>query len=230
MHIPPFFLADGLAIGAVYGALLNDRATVQRLAPQFAHPPYKAGPVAPVLYIKPRNTFARPGAAIAVPADPGEVRVEATLGLVIGTAARRVAPGDAMRHVAGYLVASDLTLPHDSFYRPTVRERCRDGFCPMTGLLAAPAGFDADAAEIVVEINGRPAHRRSLRTLVRPVARLLADVTEFMTLMPGDVLLVGPGEGSPGARAGDAVRISIPGLGDLTHTLVAEDTVPGASA
>ena len=59
MQMQPFLLSDDLPLGTVYGALLNDRATVQRLAPQFDSAPYKAAPRAPVLYIKPRNTFAR---------------------------------------------------------------------------------------------------------------------------------------------------------------------------
>ena len=68
MQTQPFLLADGLALATVYGVLLNDRATVTRLSPQFDSAPYKAAPKAPVLYIKPRNTFAAADAAVAVPA------------------------------------------------------------------------------------------------------------------------------------------------------------------
>ena len=63
MQIQPFLLDDGLALGTVYGTLLNQQATVQRLSPQFDSAPYKAAPRAPVLYLKPRNTWARDGAA-----------------------------------------------------------------------------------------------------------------------------------------------------------------------
>ena len=115
------------ARATVYGVLLNDRATLQRLTPQFDSAPYKAAPRAPVLYIKPRNTFAGNHAAVAVPADPGEVRIDATIGLVIGSAATRVPASDAMRHVAGFAVVSDVTLPHENYYRPAIRQRDRDG-------------------------------------------------------------------------------------------------------
>lgn len=223
MQIQPFVLDDGLPLGTVYGALLNDRTTIARLQPQFASAPYKAAPKAPVLYIKPRNTFARGGAAVAVPADPGQVRIDATIGLVIGKAATRVAAPQALEHVAGYVIVSDVTLPHENYYRPAIVQRCRDGFCPLGEFMPAGNGFDADSASLRVAINGQQVYARSFADLVRPAARLIADVTEFMTLAAGDVLLLGPGEGSPTARPGDTVAIEVPGLGVLRHSVVLEE-------
>lgn len=213
--------------GTVVGALLNDRVTLARLAPQFGEPPYKAPPRAPVLYIKPRNTHAGDGAAVPIPADPGTVRVDATLGLVIGRDATRVRAADALSHVRGLVIASDLTLPHENYFRPAIRQRCRDRFCPMSDLLAVPEGFDVGGATLEVTVSGRAGvaaqtWRRSFTDLVRSAPVLLADVSAFMTLSAGDVLLLGPGEGSPEGRAGDTVTIGVPGLGQLQHTLVAE--------
>ncbi|MDR0225843.1 MAG: fumarylacetoacetate hydrolase family protein [Burkholderiaceae bacterium] len=224
MQIQPFLLDDGLPLGSVYGTLLNDSATVQRLSPQFDSAPYKAAPRAPVLYIKPRNTWAHAGVAVAVPAEPGQVRVDASIGLVIGRKASRVREEHALDHVAGWIIASDLTLPHDNYYRPAIRQRCRDGFLPL-GPLVRTTDFDATAARLTVSLNGQPAWTRGFAHLVRPPARLLADVTEFMTLSPGDVLLLGPGEGAPLARPGDQVSIDVTGLGRLAHSLVAEQGV-----
>ena len=218
----PFRLADGLSLGTVYGALLNDRATVERLSPQFDSAPYKAPPKAPILYIKPRNTFATEGAAVAVPAKPGEVRIDATIGLVIAKPAKGVSVDDALSHVAGFVVVSDVTLPHENYYRPAILQRDRDGFCPISALFKDEAGFDLDNATLSVSINGERAYERSFATLVRPAAQLIADVTEFMTLAAGDVLLLGPGEGSPVARPGDKVKITVPGLGELNHSVVEE--------
>src|SRR5690606_5003805 len=106
---------------------------------------------------------------------------------------------------------------------------CRDGFCPIARMVPASAGFDIDSASLSVHINGQLVSERSLQQLVRPAAQLLADVTEFMTLVPGDVLLLGPGEGAPLARAADTVVIAAPGLGELRHTLV-EEQLQGAQA
>ena len=209
---------------SVYGVLLNDRATVERLTPEFDSAPYKAAPKAPVLYIKPRNTFAKDHAAVAIPADPGAVRIDATIGLVIGDTATRVPVQAALDFVVGYVVVSDITLPHDNYYRPAIRQRDRDGFCPMGRLAVAEPDFDVNQAVLHVAINGREAYTRRFDQLVRPAAQLIADVTEFMTLCAGDVLLLGPGEGSPTAHPGDTVLITVPGLGDLFHTVVAEST------
>ena len=222
MQIQPFLLSDGLPLGTVYGALLNDRATVERLSPEFDSAPYKAAPKAPVLYIKPRNTFAGEGAAVAVPAEPGEVRIDATIGLVIGKRASRVSVDQALSHVAGFLVVSDVTLSHENYYRPAIRQRDRDGFCPISRIFKDEAGFDLDNATLSISINGERAYERSFATLVRSAAQLLADVTDFMTLSVGDVLLLGPGEASPLAHPGDQIRIVVPGLGELNHSVVEE--------
>lgn len=213
---------DTTTIGTVYGVLLNDPAALARMATAFHEAPYRAPPRAPVLYVKPRNTFASDGAAVAVPADPGVVRIDATIGAIVGRRATRVDTDDALAFVSAYAIVSDLTLPHESVYRPAVRQRCRDGFCPIGD--ATPAGgFDVAAATLAVAVNGIDVHRRSFADLVRPLPRLLADVTAFMTLDEGDVLLLGGADDAPLARAGDTVTIRVPGLASLTHTLVAED-------
>lgn len=206
----------------VYGAVLNDRPSLERLGDALNSPPYQKPPVAPVLYIKTRNTFARPGAAVPVPADPGVVRMDATVGAVIGSTATKVRAEDAMRHVIGYVIANDLTLPHESYYRPAVRQRCRDQFLPMSDLVSVEGGFALDRAEAVVHVNGNEVHRRSFATLVRALPKLIEDVSAFMTLSEGDVLLVGPPDAAPLGRPGDLVRIEVPGLGILEHRLVAE--------
>lgn len=205
------------ACATVYGVALNDHATLQRMEAAFHEPPYRAPPKAPVLYIKPRNTHAANGATVCVPADPGEVQVNATVGLVLGRPATRVHANDALSYLAGYLIASDVSLPHASVYRPALRQRCRDGFLPMGAPVPVDGGFDLGQAQAVTFINGTEVDRRGFAALVRPAAQLLADVTAFMTLDTGDVLLVGAADVVPLARPGDAVRIEIAGLGSLSY-------------
>lgn len=84
---------------------------------------------------------------------------------------------------------------------------------------------DADALDITVRINGEIKQRANTSTLVRPVAQLLADVTAFMTLEAGDVLLVGMPENPPLARAGDRIDIDIAHIGTLTTALIRQSEV-----
>lgn len=203
----------------VYGVLLNDTATLQRLDAELHRPPYLQPPRAPVLYVKPRNTFAAEGDVVGVPTDPGEVRVNATLGLVIGRRATRVRAADAAAHVAGLVIASDLALPHENLHRPAIRQRCRDGFLPLGAVVPVPRSFDITRVSVRSFVNDGLAHERGFSAMVRSPDRLLQDVTEFMTLDPGDILLLGDADTSAVARAGDRVRIEADGLGSLTYRI-----------
>lgn len=215
--VPPFELS-----GTVYGTLLNHRSALDALAGQFDSAPYHAAPRAPVLYLKPRNTLAAPGAAVQVPSTVEELEVGACLGIVIGRTACRVAEANALEHVAGFLIVNDVSVPHASYYRPAVRFKARDGFCPL-GPCVTPrerAG-NPDSLAIRTYVDGVLAQSVSTSDLVRSVARLLADVTEFMTLAPGDVLGAGAAAPAPRVRAGQHVAIEIEGLGTLCNPFVA---------
>ncbi|MFO1323653.1 MAG: fumarylacetoacetate hydrolase family protein [Burkholderiales bacterium] len=209
--------------GTVYGVLLNYRDALAALGDAVNQPPHKAPPKAPILYVKPRNTRSAHGRAIVVPAGVDALEMGAALAVVIGRVACRVAERDALTFVAGYAVANDVCVPHDSYYRPSVRFRCRDGFCPIGPWVVARRHVaDPDALTLEVAIDGVVRQRAHTGGVVRPLRRLLADVTEFMTLQPGDVLLTGVPGGAPRARAGERVAITISGVGTLENTLVNE--------
>ena len=200
--------------GTVYGTLLNSQGEWDALRAQMDQPPYKAPPKAPVLYVKPANTWSVHGAAIPVPAHVPQVEVGATIAMVMG-----IAPGT----VAGYVLLNDLSVPHASFFRPPVRFKCLDGFLGI-GAALVPHAEAGDPAhfKLEVRINGELKQAFDFAGLIRPATQLLADVNEFMTLQPGDVLMLGCGPNRPLAAAGDRIDISAPGFGILTNTLVAE--------
>jgi 5-oxopent-3-ene-1,2,5-tricarboxylate decarboxylase/2-hydroxyhepta-2,4-diene-1,7-dioate isomerase len=209
--------------GTVVGPLLNDPAALVAMGEAVHAAPYKAPPRAPVLYVKPRNTLAGSGTAVGVPADAPGLEVVATLGLVIGRAACRVPTSRAADHVAGWVLVADLSVPHASFYRPSVRFKARDRSCLVGAALAAPgSSFDPQAARLRVVIDGQVAQDLTLAGLQRPAARLLEDVSEFMTLHPGDVLLLGARHGAPVAHAGQRFAVECEGLGRLEGRVVRE--------
>src|SRR5213082_2418740 len=178
-------------------------------------------PISPVLYVKPRNTLAACGEPVAVPPGVAELEIGATLGLVIGRPACRLSEEGALEHVAGYLIVNDVSIPHQPYYRPSIRFKARDGFCPVGPRVVPRAAIaNPDALTIGVYLDGELKQTATTAQLIRPVAKLLADVTDFMTLSPGDVLAVGVAAPAPRARAGQVARIEIDGLGRLENPFV----------
>lgn len=206
----------------VVGALLEFQGAWQALEPVMAQPPHHRPPVHPVLYIKPANTWARHGDSVLLPPDVAEVEIGATLGISFARAASRVNAAQALSHVSGYCVVNDVTVPHQSLLRPPMRQKCRDGFCPIGPWVSADELRDPGTLEIRSYINGELRQRSHTAQLRRNVAQLIADVSEFMTLAPGDLLLIGVAEQPARARVGDTMAVEIDGIGRLENPLHAE--------
>ena len=209
--------------GTIYGTLLNDPRALAALGDAVNLPPYKAPPQAPVLYIKPRNTRIGNGDAIVVPEGIAELEMGASLGIVIGRTACRVAESEALSVVAGYTVCNDVSVPHASYYRPALRFKCRDTFMAIAPCTVhAQQVANPDVLAIEVQLDGHSVQRASTAGMRRSVARLIAEVSEFMTLSSGDVLMLGVPFGAPLAQAGQRVCIRIDGVGMLENPLLAE--------
>jgi 5-oxopent-3-ene-1,2,5-tricarboxylate decarboxylase/2-hydroxyhepta-2,4-diene-1,7-dioate isomerase len=232
-HAAAALLARGVACrppvsGAIYGTLLNDRAALEALGDAMHAAPYKSPPKAPVLYLKPRNTLAGHRGQIVIPDDTLGVEVGASLGIVIGRNATQVSAERAFDYIAGYTVVADLSVPHASVYRPSVRFRARDGFCVVgPAVVAARHVANPDELAIAVSLNDAGAFAASTASSVRDVARLLADITEFMTLAAGDVITLGVPHGSPIAHVGDAATLSIGALPPLHVSFIGPKELDG---
>ncbi|WHZ09802.1 MAG: 5-carboxymethyl-2-oxo-hex-3- ene-1,7-dioate decarboxylase [Burkholderiaceae bacterium] len=220
MNTGPSFLPAG----TVYGVLLNFRRERLALASQMLAAPYKAAPRAPVLYVKTANTWSPHGSAIMLPGGVREAEVGATIAMVIDREAKAISAQNALDFVASYVLLNDLSIPHQSFYRPPVKTKCVDGFLGV-GAQARPAREAGDPAQFTLEVRINGALRQSVvfSDLVRSAAQLLVDVTEFMTLAAGDLLMLGCDLGRPLAGAGDRIEITSPGFAPLVNTLAAHD-------
>jgi 5-oxopent-3-ene-1,2,5-tricarboxylate decarboxylase/2-hydroxyhepta-2,4-diene-1,7-dioate isomerase len=203
--------------GNVYGVLLNHVAAYAALQSAMVAPPYKDAPRAPVLYIKPPTCLASNGDDIRLPDESSEVHAGATVGLIIGHTACRVSEQSAMQHVAGLTLVNDFSLPHNEFFRPAVRLNARDGYCPLGTATPLSPGLDPDRLTICVKVDADPTHTYSTADLRRSARRLLVDVTEFMTLSPGDLLLLGAMWPLQKLHAGQTVTLRADGLGELTN-------------
>ncbi|MBS4171767.1 fumarylacetoacetate hydrolase family protein [Bacillus sp. FJAT-49736] len=215
-------LWDAPVSGTIYGTLLNYKGELENLGDIVKEAPYNNPPKAPILYIKPINTITSFGMPIPIPEGELQLEMGAALAVVFGRTATRVSEAQALEYVEGYTIINDVTIPHESVYRPAVKYKARDGFCPVGPWIVEKKGINPDALTIKVFINNQLKQENSTVNLIRSVSRLISEVTEFMTFHKGDILLVGVPENPPLASAGDHVRIEIEGIGSLENTIVKE--------
>jgi len=210
--------------GTVYGVALNHRSLLDKLEADFQQPPYQKAPATPVLFIKPRNTHAGHGSTIALPTQAGKVFAGGALGVVIGKTASKLTEQQALDAVAGYTVVNEISLEESSFYRPAVKAKCRDGFCPMGPWLVDAAAIDPLNVEIRSYLNGELAETNHSRDWLRSVPQLIAALSQFMTLQPGDLIIPATPLRQLEIRPGDTVAVEIPGIGRLENHLIAEES------
>src|SRR5699024_8075072 len=111
---------------------------------------------------------------------------------------------DAFDYVAGYTIVNDVSIPHHTFHRPNIKHKVRDGFCPVGPWIVEKNAIpDPNDVTINVSINGEVKQEIRTNDVVRNAAKLLSDVSAFMTLKKGDVLLLGIFDQAPYAQIGD---------------------------
>lgn len=211
-----------VASGTLFGVALNYQGLLDQRIAGFHQAPYQKPPFKPVLFIKTPNTRNSHGGTVVHP--QGErLQPGPALGVVIGKTASRVSVENAMEHVAGYTIVNEFSLPEDSYYRPAVKAKCRDGFCAL-GPELVPRDQIADPEQLKLKlfVNGELRQQNSTAHFVRCVAQLIAQISEFMTLHEGDVLITGTPEGRVDVLPGDKVEVEISGLGRLVNHIVAE--------
>lgn len=175
-------------------------------------------PDRPLLFLKPPNTVASHGSDISLPAGK-QVDYEAELGVVIGQQCRNVDRSEAMGVVAGYTCVVDLSNRDDQRTEQNwVRGKAFDGAAPLGPVLATPEHVPADAS-IELRVNGDRRQSASRAQLIFSVPELIAEITSYLTLQPGDVIATGTPEGVGPLEDGDDVEVRIQGVGRLVHTV-----------
>ncbi|NVZ71923.1 fumarylacetoacetate hydrolase family protein [Pseudomonas costantinii] len=211
-----------VASGTLFGVALNYQGLLDQHLAAFQQAPYQKPPTKPVLFIKTPNTRNQHDGVVLHP--QGErLQPGPALGVVIGQRASRVSLENAMAHVAGYVVVNEFSLPEDSYYRPAVKAKCRDGFCALgPDLVARDQVANPDQLSLKLFVNGELRQENSTANWVRDIPQLIAEISEFMTLYPGDVLITGTPEGRVDVQPGDRVDVDISGVGRLTNIVQAE--------
>jgi 2-keto-4-pentenoate hydratase/2-oxohepta-3-ene-1,7-dioic acid hydratase in catechol pathway len=188
-----------------------------------------AAPAQPIFFSKATTTVIGPGPVEVDPRLSARVDWEVELALVIGAVSRNLSADDALDAVFGYLPANDLSARDQQHDRPEGQwflGKSLDGFCPMgPWLVTADEVPDPQAVEIRLDVNGVRKQQATTKSMIFSVADLLVELSRFITLLPGDILLTGTPSGVGDARTppeyladGDVVVAEAAGLGRLeTH-------------
>jgi 5-oxopent-3-ene-1,2,5-tricarboxylate decarboxylase / 2-hydroxyhepta-2,4-diene-1,7-dioate isomerase len=150
---------------------------------------------------------------------------ECELAVVIGKTARWVMKKNAYDYVAGYTVANDYAIRDylENYYRPNFRVKSRDQATPIGPWLVDAADVpDPMNLQLRTLVNGRVTQEGSTRDMIFDIPALIAYLSEFMTLSPGDIILTGTPEGLTGVHVGDEVVSEIDGIGSLKNTIIGD--------
>jgi 2,4-diketo-3-deoxy-L-fuconate hydrolase len=188
-------------------------------------------PEQPVLFMKATSAIVGANDDLMIPRGSVKTDWEVELGIVIGDLARDVSIGEALAHVAGYVVINDVSerefqLEHGGQW---VKGKSCDTFGPIgPWLVTADEVPDPQKLSLWLEVNGHRYQNGNTRTMAFGVAHLVSYISRYMTLMPGDVISsgtpagVGLGQHPPTyLRAGDVVELGIEGLGRQRQQVVA---------
>ncbi|MCQ6269579.1 fumarylacetoacetate hydrolase family protein [Pseudarthrobacter sp. R1] len=190
-------------------------------------------PVQPSYFLKPSSSLSLSGGTVERPAGCELLGYEGEIALVIGKAARRVGIDDAWSHVAGVTATNDLGV-YDLRWADkgsNLRSKGGDGFTPVGPALIPADAVDPAGLRIRAWHNGELVQDDTTEDLLFPFARLVADLSQLLTLEEGDIILTGTPAGASVAKPGDVLEVEV-SAGDLTSgrlvTRVEEGTTPFA--
>nr|WP_249777254.1 fumarylacetoacetate hydrolase family protein [Arthrobacter sp. C9C5] len=180
-------------------------------------------PEVPIIFLKTPNTVAGPDDAAFIPRNSTKTDWEVELGVVIGRSASYLgSPAESAEHIAGYLVANDLserTFQIEESGGQWSKGKCAPGFSPLGPWLVPADEVDPGRLRLRSWVNGEPRQDSSTADMVFPVDFLIHHLSQYMALEPGDVVLTGTPQGValsgkfPYLKAGDVVEVEIEGLG-----------------
>jgi ureidoglycolate lyase len=188
-------------------------------------------PKEPILFMKAVSSICGPNDNVMIPRNSKKTDWEVELGIVIGTKAQYVSEADALKYVAGYCIVNDVSEREFQLERGGnwSKGKSCDTFGPIGPYLVTSDEVpDPQALDIVCEVNGEKMQNGNTRNMIFPVREIVSYASQFMTLMPGDVIPTGTpagvGLGMKPPRflkAGDNMRLTVTGLGEQRQRVVA---------
>ncbi|TCO59864.1 fumarylacetoacetate hydrolase family protein [Actinocrispum wychmicini] len=188
-------------------------------------------PAVPSYFLKPATSVAASGEALERPAGTELLGFEGEIALVIGERARRVGPAEGWSYVSGVTAANDFGV-YDLRYADkgaNLRSKGGDGFTPLGPSVLPAAQVDPADLRIRTWVNGELVQEDTTAELLFDFGQLVADLSQLITLEPGDVILTGTPAGASVVRPGDVVEVEVDTAGQSTGRLVTpivDGTVP----
>ena len=181
-------------------------------------------PEVPMLFTKPPTAVVGPEEPIVYPTGAETVQYEGELVVVMGKTARHVSEEDALDYVLGYTCGNDVSHREVQLAEMAMGVlllgKGYDSFCPLGPVIAT--GLDPSNLMLETRLNGERRQQSSTADLLFSVPHLIAFMTRFFTLLPGDVISTGTPSGVGNVAPGDSVEIEIEGIGVLRNHVVAE--------
>lgn len=179
----------------------------------------KAIPDRPLLFLKPPNTVVAHGQQLSLPPGKDRIDHEAELGVVISDRCRNVGEEEAGRMVAGFTCVNDVSNRDDQAIEQNwVRGKAFDDACPLGPVVATPEEVPADAT-VECRVNGETRQSSSRDKFIFSIEALIAEITTYMTLEPGDVISTGTPAGVGPLEDGDVVEVDVEGVGTLRNSV-----------
>jgi 2,4-diketo-3-deoxy-L-fuconate hydrolase len=190
-------------------------------------------PAEPVLFLKATSSICGPHDETVIPRGSQKTDWEVELGVVIGTPAKYVSVEDALNYVAGYCVVHDVSEREFQKDRGGLWDKGKgcDTFGPIgPWLVTADEVSDPQDLALWLEVDGKRYQNGNTKNMIYPVAYLVSYLSQFFTLQPGDIITTGTPAGvgmgqQPEPvylRAGQKVKLSIAGMGEQEHLMVAD--------
>lgn len=187
----------------------------------------------PLVFAKSIASLSGANDPIAVPASIERLDWEIELGFVIGKGGRHIAVEDALSHVAGYCTVIDVSERMWQFDRggQLGKGKSYDNFTPMGPFLATPSEIaDPQGLDLWLDVNSESRQRGTTKEMIFPVAELIAHLSTYQTLLPGDLVITGTPAGvalgmkpPQWLKHGDRVTCGVTSLGEQSHDVVLED-------
>ena len=188
-------------------------------------------PAEPIIFIKANNSLCGPNDKVEKPRGSTKLDWEVEIAIIIGTRAKYVSEADALNYVAGYAVCNDVSERNFQLERlgQWTKGKSHDTFGPLGPWLVTKDEIpNVQKLSMWLDVNGKRCQTGSTATMIFGVAKIVSYVSEFMTLLPGDIITTGtpPGVGSgmkpqKFLNVGDVVTLGIEGLGEQRQEIVA---------